>query len=221
MTRKTPEAAATVAPEAPAATVAPAMSIEDFAASIVASLGAQAPVAVADSEPLPSRFRRSTLPFRERARRRIGHAELLVFRVARELFAVELVAVEEAIDLPLLHRLPEMPATMLGVFTQRGALVSVHAPDGVLGVSYHDATTVVVFCGTERRVAIATDDVDDALTVPLAALHDAPGMDASDGVLVGVVHRGRDLIAVLDADALIAACRSTAALTDVVRGEAT
>jgi purine-binding chemotaxis protein CheW len=235
MTRKTPESGGAVAPAAvvapapaalalPAAPTpdgAPAQSIEDFAASIMASLGSPAPAATPDSEPLPSRFRRSELPFRERARRRIGHAELLVFRVARELFAVELVAVEEAIDLPTLHRLPEMPPTMLGVFTQRGALVSVHAPDEVLGVSYQDATTVVVFCGTERRVAIAADDVDDALTVRLTALHDAPGMDASDGVLVGVVHRGRDLIGVLDADALISACRNAAVMTDVVRGEAT
>ena len=220
MTRKTPESGAAVQPPTPVATAEDqVLSIEDFAASIVASLRVQASAVVPDSEPLPSRFRRSLLPFRERARRRIGHAELLVFRVARELFAVELVAVEEAIDMPVVHRLPEMPATMLGVFTQRGALVSVHAPDDVLGVAFHDATTVVVFCGTERRVAIAADDVDDALTIRLDALHDAPGMDASDGVLVGVVHRGRDLIGVLDAEALITACRNATALTDAVRGE--
>jgi chemotaxis signal transduction protein len=226
MTRKTPVLGASVAPaavadSAPADAGAQPMSIEDFAASIMASLAPQAPEALSESEPVPSRFRRSGIPFRERVKRRIGHAELLVFRIARELFAVELVAVEEAIDLPVLHRLPEMPRTMLGVFTQRGALVSVYAPDEVLGVSYQDATTVVVFCGTERRVAIAADDVDDALTVRLDALHDAPGTDASDGVLVGVVHRGRDLIGVLDADSLITACRSVAFLTDVVRGEST
>ena len=31
----------------------------------------------------------------------------------------------------------------------------------------------------------------------------APGADASDGVMVGVVRRGSELIAILDADALL------------------
>ena len=178
-----------------------ALSIEDFAASIAASLAVNAQPAVAE-HPAPEPG--TLLSFRERVRQRTGIAQLLIFRVARELFAVELVTAEEALDMPALHRLPEMPPSMLGVFTLRGALVSVFEPQVALGIRCEKPATVVVFCGGDRRVAIATDDVDDVATVDLATVHDAPGARAKEGALLGVVHRGTDLIAVLDAHALVA-----------------
>src|SRR3954470_7053075 len=125
----------------------PALSIEDFAASIAASLAASAePPVVAEQSGEESG---ASLSFRERVRLRRGLAQLLVFRVAGELFGVELVTAEEALDMPRLHRLPEMPATMLGVFTLRGALVSVFAPHVMLGIACRQAATAVVFGGGE------------------------------------------------------------------------
>jgi len=183
----------------------PVMSIEDFAASIAASLAATAAAVpnVENTAEGPS----ALLSFRDRVRRRIGVAQLLVFRIARELFAVELNTAEEALDTPTLHRLPEMPPSMLGVFTRRGALVSVFEPQAVLGITCEQAATIVVFCGGERRVAIATDDVDDVVTVDLRTVREAPGTRAKDHALLGVVHRASDLIALLDAAALVAAHR--------------
>ena len=188
-----------------------ALSIEDFAASIAASLAANAEPAPSD-QPTPEPG--AALPFRERVRQRAGIAQLLIFRVARELFAVELVTAEEALDMPALHRLPEMPPSMLGVFTLRGALVSVFEPQIALGIRCERSATVVVFCGGERRVAIATDDVDDVATVDLATVRDAPGARAKEGALLGIVHRGTDLIAVLDAHALVATHSAATAVLD-------
>ena len=189
----------------------PALSIEDFAASIAASLAANAqPSATEDPDPEPG----TVLPFRDRVRQRTGVAQLLIFRIARELFAVELVTAEEALDIPTLHRLPEMPASMLGVFTLRGALVSVFEPHAMLGIHCERHATVVVFCGGERRVAIATDDVDDVATVDLRTVRDAPGARAKEGALLGIVHRGSDLIALLDADALVATHSPATAVLD-------
>ena len=190
------------------------MSIEDFAASIAASLAAAATPAEVAAPPVPA----ERLSLRERVSRRLGTADMLVFRVAGELFAVELVAVEEALDMPIVHRLPEMPPAMLGVFTLRGLLVSVFSPEETLGVAYQDAATVVVFCGGERRIALAADDVDDVLLADLTTVRDAPGSSTKDGALLGVVRRGADLIAVLDAQSLLAAHRSVAAsVSDVVK----
>jgi purine-binding chemotaxis protein CheW len=189
---------------------APVMSIEDFAASIAASLAATAqgaPVAESVGEGT-----RQALTFRDRVRLRRGVAQLLVFRIARELFAVELITAEEALDMPPLHRLPEMPSSMLGVFTLRGALVSVFEPQTVLGINCLRATTAVVFCGGDRRVAIATDDVDDVVTVDLRTVREAPGTRTKNDALLGIVHRASDLIALLDADALVAAHRPAAVL---------
>jgi len=188
-----------------------ALSIEDFAASIAASLAANAqPAEPEHPEPEPG----TTLPFRERVRQRTGMAQLLIFRVARELFAVELVTAEEALDMPELHRLPEMPTSMLGVFTLRGALVSVFEPHVTLGIRCEHPATVVVFCGGDRRVAIATDDVDDVVTVDLKTVRDAAGARAKEGALLGIVHRGADLIAVLDAHTLVATHSAATAVLD-------
>src|SRR5205814_809043 len=190
------------------------MSIEDFAASIAASLTVNAlAMPVADGETDVG----EALSFRERVRRRAGIAQLLVFRIAQELFAVELITAEEALDMPTLHRLPEMAPSMLGVFTLRGALVSVFEPQVALGVACEQHATAVVFCGGERRVAIAADDVDDVVTVDLRSVRDAPGSRTKDAALLGIVHRASDLIALLDADTLVAAHRqSTAELPESV-----
>ena len=190
-----------------------ALSIEEFAASIAASLAAARP---AEPAPVPATDR---LSFRERVRRRLGTADLLVFRIGRELFGVELISVEEALDMPVVHRLPEMPDAMLGVFTLRGALVSVFAPQTTLGIPYEDAATVVVFWGGDRRVALATDDVDDVLTVDLGTVRDCPGAGAKDGALLGVVRRGTELIALLDAATLAAAHRTLAAIVPDIAKE--
>jgi purine-binding chemotaxis protein CheW len=191
-----------------------ALSIEDFAASIAASLA----TAAAPADVAPSVAPTERLSLRERVSRRVGTADMLVFRVGRELFAVELVAVEEALDMPIVHRLPEMPPAMLGVFTLRGLLVSVFSPEETLGVGYQDAATVVVFCGGDRRIALAADDVDDVLQADLTTVRNAPGSSTKDGALLGVVRRGEDLIALLDAPSLLAAHRSVAAaVSDVVK----
>ena len=189
---------------------APVLSIEDFAASIQASLAATTESTV-ENEALAD-ARTDVLSFRERVAKRSGTAQLLVFRIANELFAVELSSAEEALDMPTLHRLPEMPTGMLGVFTLRNALVSVFEPDSILGIRCRQAATAVVFCGGDRRIAIATDDVDDVVTIDLRTVRSAPGVATrtEEGPLLGIVHRDADLVALLDAEALIGAHRSAA-----------
>jgi chemotaxis signal transduction protein len=76
---------------------------------------------------------------------------------------------------------------------------------------------VVVFCGGERRIAIAADDVDDVITVDLRNVREAPGTRTKDEALLGIVHRDSDLIALLDAYTLVAAHRPvTSALNEPV-----
>jgi hypothetical protein len=72
---------------------------------------------------------------RDRARSRAGRVELLVFAVGGEWFGVELALIEEAIDLPVVRHIPEMPPAMLGVITVRSALTSVYSPATALGLA--------------------------------------------------------------------------------------
>lgn len=162
------------------------------------------------NEPAPEPFvvRSAPRSLRQRAELRGGTLELLLFRVGAEMFGIELESVEEALDVPALHRIPEMPENLLGLIPLRGALVPLYAPDTALGAGLQEPASALVFHGGGRRLAIAVDDVDDVLTLPLPALRDVPGTDAGDGVLAGVARRERDLIGVLDVEALLAQLRA-------------
>lgn len=177
---------------------------------------ADAPVPTADAPVLPVAPSASTAPaartLRQRAERRGGSVELLLFRVGAELFGIELGEVEEVFDLQELHRVPEMPESLLGVFPLRGSLVPLYAPDAALGAELRDASSALVFNTRGRRLAIAVDDVDDVLTLALPALRDVPGTETGDGVLAGVARRGPDLIGVLEVEPLLAQLRAGHAL---------
>jgi chemotaxis signal transduction protein len=57
-----------------------------------------------------------------------------------------------------------------------------------------------------RRVGVAVDDVDDVITLDLATVRPSPGTEDPDGVLLGVVRQGNELIAIVDPDAIVATC---------------
>lgn len=137
--------------------------------------------------------------------------EHLVFRLGRELFAVPLDMVEEALDIDRIQRIPEMSATMLGVLTLRGSTVPLYAPSVPLGVPGTPTRAALIFVRERGTVALAVDDVDDVLAIEGSDIQRSP-LDFGDGVLLGVVRRGAELVGVLDADALIAACRAEPAL---------
>lgn len=174
----------------------------------IAALPEQPPAAASAAGVAP----RVARTLRQRAEQRGGTVELLTFRVGAEMFGIELDAVEEAVDLPELHRVPEMPENLLGVFALRGALVPLYAPDATLGAGLRRPASALVFRTRDRRLALAVDDVDDVLTLPLPALRDVPVTDAGDGVLAGVARGERDLIGVLDVDALLSQLRAGHAL---------
>lgn len=137
-----------------------------------------------------------------------GAARLLVFQVGSEQFAVELSAVHEVIELPPLQAVPDAPHTLLGIAALRGAMIPVFELGTLLRTGVGTAGSALVFTRAGRTVALAVDDVYDALLVEERELRPAPGMDGSDGLLLGLVRRGPNLIAILDADALLAAVRT-------------
>ncbi|HKG95062.1 MAG TPA: chemotaxis protein CheW, partial [Gemmatimonadaceae bacterium] len=142
-------------------------------------------------------------PLREMARARSGVAELLLFRVGRELFATGLADVEEAVERSAVHPLPHMPPAMLGVFELRGSLVPVYSPGAALGVPLGEGAGTLVMSGGGRRVAIAVDEVSDVVQLDISTLRDAPASADPDGILLGVARRGAELVSVVDGEALV------------------
>ena len=181
----------------------PPATVEDYATALARRLAAMAPVELSEEEQADVERR----PLRERVRERDGVADLLMFRIGEELFATDLSSVEEAVTLPEIHHLPEMPAAMLGAFNLRGRLTPVYSPSHVIGVPLRGAAqaALLVRSGT-RRLGLAVDDVEDVFQVNLATVREAPGTDDADGILLGVAHHGNELVAIVDAEALVAAC---------------
>ena len=135
---------------------------------------------------------------------RDGSARLLVFRVGGERFAVELVLVDEVIDTPSVQPIPDAPEGVYGVATVRGELVTIYDPHVVLHVEGRVDGTALLFARNGRRVALLVDDVYDAMTVAEDEVLRPPGASsAADGILVGLIRRDGELIALLDADALL------------------
>jgi purine-binding chemotaxis protein CheW len=139
---------------------------------------------------------------------RDGVARLLVFRLGGERFALELSTIDEVIDAPLAQRLPDAPPNVLGLAAIRGELVAIYDPRPVLHVGDACDGAALLFVRGDRRVAIAIDDVFEAISVEEWELQSAPASMRADGVLQGVVRRDGVLIAVLDADALLDATLS-------------
>ena len=55
------------------------------------------------------------------------------------------------------------------------------------------------------RIALAVDAVDDVFDASLGGIRSAPAHE-NDGLVLGVVWRGHELITLLDADTLVGAC---------------
>jgi purine-binding chemotaxis protein CheW len=136
---------------------------------------------------------------------RDGAARFLVFRIGAERFGVELPAVDEVIDAPAIQTIPDAPATVLGVATIRGELVTLYDPRPLLRVKGRLDGAALLFVREDRRVGVAIDDVYDAIKIEDGDVLKAPGggADASDGILVGLVRRDGELIGILDANALL------------------
>jgi purine-binding chemotaxis protein CheW len=150
---------------------------------------------------------------------RDGAERFLVFGVGAERFAVPLAAVDEVMETPVVQRIPDAPRPVLGVTSIRGSLVTFYDPRPLLNVvgqasaagTANDAALIFAQAGSrsapdrdaERRVGLTIDALHDTIVVEPEEVRSAPGADASDRVLVGVVRRGSELIAILDASALL------------------
>jgi purine-binding chemotaxis protein CheW len=133
---------------------------------------------------------------------RDGVERLLVFRVGNERFGVPMSDVDEVIDAQPIQRVPDAAATVLGVVSVRGTLLTVYDPRPLLMVQGSVDAAMLLFVRGGRRVALAIDDVYDPLVVGEGDVRPLPSGADSDRVVIGVVRQGSVLTAVLDTDAL-------------------
>ncbi|MFI5230292.1 MAG: chemotaxis protein CheW [Gemmatimonadales bacterium] len=140
---------------------------------------------------------------------RDGEARVVAFHVGEERFAVELASVDEVIDVPSLRAMPDTPRAVLGLATIRGEPATMYDARVLLEVDGQPGTTALLFRRAHRRIGLVVGDVDEAFVIREAALRGAPGADSSNGLLIGVVRRGLELVALLDARVLVDVAVST------------
>ena len=134
---------------------------------------------------------------------RDGGARLLVFGIGTERFAVALSAVDEVIDAPSVRPMPDSGSVVLGVTTVRGTLVTIYDLRPLLNVAGKADDAALLVARDDRRVGLAVGALYETIIAEEGELRSAPGADASDKVLLGVIRRGSELIAILDAAALL------------------
>jgi chemotaxis signal transduction protein len=134
---------------------------------------------------------------------RDGGARLLVFGIGTERFAVALSSVDEVIDAPSVRSMPDSSSVVLGVTVIRGMLVTIYDPRPLLNVAGKADDAALLIVRDERRVGLAVGALYETIVAEEGELRSAPGADASDKVLLGVIRRGSELIAILDAGALL------------------
>ena len=131
--------------------------------------------------------------------------ELLLLRHGAEFFALELTAAVEAMELPVLAQLPDAPASLLGMLTDRGAAIPVFTASRILEVEGRgagDEVLVIVRHG-DRQVGLVVDEVEDVIMADLTTMQRPMNSMHGDGVVRGIVHAGTRLVAVLDSGAVV------------------
>lgn len=134
-----------------------------------------------------------------------------MFRLGTELFATELRAVEEAVEGAHAQAMPDTPPAMLGIFALRDRTLPMYALARVLDVPASGAEEMtLVLRPANVRVALAVDAVDDVFETSLDSVRPAPAAAEGESLVLGVVWRGSELITLLDADLVVAACLAAA-----------
>jgi purine-binding chemotaxis protein CheW len=130
---------------------------------------------------------------------------LLLMRQGLEYFAVLLTAAMEAVELPPLTRIPDAPASLLGMLTDRGAGVPVFDGGRILDVDTlgTDEGVLVIVRDGERRIGLVVDEVEDVIMADVTTMQQPMDSMRGGGVVRGVVQSGSRLVAVLDARALV------------------
>jgi purine-binding chemotaxis protein CheW len=102
-------------------------------------------------------------------------------------------------------RVPGAPAAVAGVVNIRGQLLTAVDTRHLLGQPATDAPTMVIVVEVGgRRVALAVDEVDDLVVVPMESLEPAePEAGIPEGAIVAIVRDRRPFL-LLDVEALMA-----------------
>jgi purine-binding chemotaxis protein CheW len=125
-------------------------------------------------------------PFRERITA-IAGAQVISFTMGGEVFACDVMLVQEVVTRRQVHPLPDMPPRLLGMIRLREELVPVIDVAPMLDLRLADAShrTLLIVESEDRWMGVATDGVSEVLHLSATAFRPAAvsGRDRDEYVL--------------------------------------
>ena len=139
--------------------------------------------------------------------------DLLLVRLAEELYALPSSSVREVIRYRAYTPVPGAPPILPGILSQRGTILPVVVPHFLLGIDtapLSRATRLVFIAHDDVDMALLVEHVLDLVSLPADAVEPVPAaLDPARARLLRGVTRYEDQpVALLDLDELIAALRA-------------
>ena len=141
-------------------------------------------------------------------------AELLAFWVADEEYAIDIVAIQEIIKVPVITEVPRAPSQFLGIISLRGTIVPVVDLRTLLHLENRpitNASRILVLRGDGEPVGMLVDQVSSVVRLDQETI-EAPPKTMERGaseLLRGVGKEGERMLIVLDLTAVLTALELT------------
>jgi chemotaxis signal transduction protein len=124
---------------------------------------------------------------------------VLLYSIAKEVFASPLATIEASIDKPQVRTMPGADEHALGVVDVRGRRIAAYSPKAALNVDLTEpAGAALIIEGGGAPIVLLVSDVDDVIEIDPTEIRIAPGSDDHDGVLLGVFQHAGHLVSVVD-----------------------
>jgi purine-binding chemotaxis protein CheW len=132
----------------------------------------------------------------------------LAFRLAGELFAIEILRVQEIRGITPVTPIPNAPAYIRGVMNLRGTIVPVidlRLRFGLGEAEYNKFTVIIVVRLGVRIIGLVVDAVSDVLDVSPNDIEANPELGArmDTSFLSGMIQKGDEIILLLNLDQLV------------------
>lgn len=129
-------------------------------------------------------------------------------RLDEEIFAVTVDQVQEILRVGELTRVPHAPFPVRGVTNMRGQVlpvVDLRRRLGLQEIELGEDHRIMVVDSRNRLIGLLVDGVEEVTEIDRLKIEDPPEdvMTDQSYYLVGVIHRGEDLIILLDADRVL------------------
>jgi purine-binding chemotaxis protein CheW len=134
--------------------------------------------------------------------------QFLAFKLADELFAIEILRVQEIRGITPITPIPNAPQYIRGVMNLRGTIVPVidlRMRFGLGEAEYNRFTVIIVVRLGSRIIGLVVDAVSDVLDVAPGDIESPPDFGAriDTSYLNGMVQRGDQIILLLNLDQLV------------------